>query len=462
MMADLTGIPFDHYQRYAAAAAIVQSLEPLVGTVIEVGANRQRLLGEFLPQARVLYTDIEAQEGLDDFVVADAAALPFGDRVFEAVVSLDVLEHIPPAARASAVAEMARVAGRIVVIGCPIDLPATHAAERAADAVWRGYFNASYPWLEEHQTYGLVDPLQVEEQLVRAGMRVVRLGQGDAGLWSDLMGAHFVKEAVPELRGMVAAMDRCYNRHVFPFDWAGSAYRQLFVGVRGADEAVAPAKPQGTPETMAKDAAEALRAIASAMHPVAKRVLTAEREWKATAEALRRASESAGEQLRRADASDRRAVELDVELGHALAALNESQARQQEAEGIRDALGARLRSLEERLEETAAQLNREALAHHETGLKLRHEALSAVAQFERAEAADRRTVELQAKLARVHEDLALASRSLELSGERNATLEGDVSRLQLRVHGLERRQRLALYAVAAAAISALAAWLLLR
>ncbi|WP_457095351.1 methyltransferase domain-containing protein [Lysobacter sp. P5_B9] len=462
MKDDLTSIPFDHYQRYATGAAIVQSLEPGAGTVLEVGANRQRLLGAFLPNARVLYTDIEAQEADADFVVADATALPFADHAFDAVISLDVLEHIAPAARASAVAEMARVAGRLVVIGCPIDQPVTRAVERDADSVWREYFKESYPWLEEHQVYGLVDPIQVEAGLKDGGLRVFRFGQGDAGLWAALMGAHFAKEAVPELAGVVAAMDRCYNSCVFPFDWEGDAYRQFFVGVRHAADEVHVAHPALPPAETAREGASGLKAIAAALHPIASRVLTAEREWTSTADALRNMSESAAEQLRRADASDRRAAELHGERDQALAGFERAIAQQHDVE---------------------ARLQQEALAHHETGLKLQEQAHSAVEQFHRAEAADqkaeaadrkalehfhraeaadrkalehfhraeaadRKALGLATELAQSNDDLA----SLRVAHVR---LEADRLRLHERTRVLERRQRWALYATAVAVVAGL-------
>ena len=193
MAGDLTDIPFDHFQRYATAALAISALAKPEASVLEVGANRQRLLGRFLPKARVLYSDVEPQDPADDFVLASATALPFRDRAYDAVVSLDVLEHIPPGLRSLAVGEMARVAARIAVITCPLDTPTTRKAEQQAHDVWRRYFDTPYPWLEEHQEFGLVDPQPVEDALRAAGMAVTRVGHGDARLWTSLMAAHFAK-----------------------------------------------------------------------------------------------------------------------------------------------------------------------------------------------------------------------------------------------------------------------------
>ncbi len=52
-------------------------------------------------------------------VKGDATALPFADASFDLVIALDVLEHMPRAMRAKAVAEALRVAKKRVYVGCP-------------------------------------------------------------------------------------------------------------------------------------------------------------------------------------------------------------------------------------------------------------------------------------------------------------------------------------------------------
>lgn len=472
MKADLSGIPFDHFQRYAGAAKVLRSLGSPVRSILEVGANRQRLLGEFLPDAEVLYTDIEPQQG-PDFVVADATALPFPDGAFEAVVSLDVLEHMPSEVRASAVAEMARVAARVVVIACPVEDPSTHAAEREADSVWRNYFHGSYPWLEEHQTYGLVDVAAVEVAFSRAGLRLQRYGQGDTRLWSALMGAHFVKEAVAEFGGVVAAMDQLYNCSVFPADWNGTPYRQIFVGVRHAADSLSFGMADPPTAEMARVTASALGAIAAAMHPVAERVLSAERGWKDTAAALEQASGALRLEIDRAHAALREAEErlasealAHHQTGLKLLAEARSAVAQSERADSADRRVAELQGelcrLQAALADAGQQLQREALAHHETGMKLVAEARSAVEQFERAEAADRmaaqefeRAEAAEQIAAARFQQLAVATQQLNDLQRAKDEVTEDAMRLQQRVRGLERRQQWALYAAGITAASIL-------
>jgi SAM-dependent methyltransferase len=56
-----------------------------------------------------------------DFAVGDARRLPFRSEAVDTVLSVHVLEHLPPAATLPAVAELCRVARRRVVVAVPLE-----------------------------------------------------------------------------------------------------------------------------------------------------------------------------------------------------------------------------------------------------------------------------------------------------------------------------------------------------
>ena len=282
----LLEIPFDHYQRYGAATHLLQALDLSAPRVLEVGANRQRLLGQFVPGASFLYTDLHAEGDEKDFVVADATALPFPNMSFDAVVSLDVLEHIPAPLRAKAAAEMARVADRAVIVGFPPDQPWVREAEVDANGRWRELFGEDYIWLQEHKEFGLVDSSQIVTVFENAGMTVLRFGQGNAALWSSLMGAHFIKVKFPELEPLVTAVDRLYNSRVFAGDHSDQPYREYCVAVRLQSDAV---RLQENPPFRAEldvEATALLRGVASGLRDLAVRTANSEKEWESTARLL--------------------------------------------------------------------------------------------------------------------------------------------------------------------------------
>lgn len=286
MIPTLLDVPFDHYQRYGAAAHLLKALDLATPRVLEVGANRQRLLGQFLPHASFLYTDLHAEGDEKDFVVADATALPFPDQGFDAVVSLDVLEHIPAPLRTKAAAEMARVAGRAVIVGFPPDQPWVRDAEVDANSRWYELFGEDYVWLQEHKEFGLVDTAEIVAAFEAEGLIVLRFGQGNATLWSSLMGAHFIKVKFPELEPLICAADRLYNSRVFAGDHSDQPYREYCVAVRlEADGAKLRANPPFNAERD-EEATALLGGLAAGLRDIAVRTANSEREWDATARLL--------------------------------------------------------------------------------------------------------------------------------------------------------------------------------
>lgn len=86
-------------------------------------------------------------------VEGDVRALPFADRAFDVVVALDVLEHVAPADRATALAELGRVARRRAIVAAPAGAPALEADCGLAAALRR-----PPPWLAEHLEHGFPEP----------------------------------------------------------------------------------------------------------------------------------------------------------------------------------------------------------------------------------------------------------------------------------------------------------------
>lgn len=350
MKTELDAIPFDHYQRYATSARLIEALGGEVASVLEVGANRQRLLAKFLPDVRFVFSDLmplpEMEEG---FVQADATALPFADMEFDATVCLDVIEHMPVEVRTKAISEMVRVSRRVVVVAFPVDQPWVHEAEARANHSWKHYFGSAYPWLEEHQEFGLVDGDQIESAFRDAGVQVMRFGHADAHVWSGLMGAHFTKEKLPELAGLVAATDRLYNTSVFAGDRGEGCYREFFVAAR-SEEDLERIRKEGMFRSGRDESAMAfLAGLAQAVQPIADRTLRAEAGWAETAEHARRVEAGWAE-------TAEHARQLESSLEQVTQRIEQAEADSTEARREWGVTAARVRELEQQVHDVTASL----------------------------------------------------------------------------------------------------------
>jgi SAM-dependent methyltransferase len=124
----------DTYLRYHTIDRELQSAG-VRGRVLEVGCGSWGLAA-WHPRLSVIGVDMRfAEARVANLIplVADATRLPFPDGAFEAVVSSDMLEHIPPVNRRAAVEELIRVASRILVLGVPVGARAARQDQEMAD-----------------------------------------------------------------------------------------------------------------------------------------------------------------------------------------------------------------------------------------------------------------------------------------------------------------------------------------
>jgi SAM-dependent methyltransferase len=223
-----TGLPFDLYQRYRQAADICRVLEP--ASVLDVGGyigdadGHLAVSGDFLagsPAVPIVTTDSRPCDQ-PHHVPADALRQPFEDASFDLVLSLDVLEHIPPERREDFLREIDRLAARWILLGAPFRTEAVEAVERRlTEGLMR-----EHRFLEEHRLLGLPEPSLVRDFF--DGRRIWEFPNGYLPSWLELqlLTQHFF-----ELRdyGTIAGFNRYCNTRRYPRDLREPAYRKLFL-----------------------------------------------------------------------------------------------------------------------------------------------------------------------------------------------------------------------------------------
>jgi SAM-dependent methyltransferase len=159
----------DTWQRHAIVARL---LGRDATRVLDAGGVPGRL-GAHLRGAEV----VTANPTPPADVVYDGARLPFADGAFDAVTSLDVLEHIPRAERPAHVAEVVRAARARVVLCCPLGTPEHVAAERQVAEWYAELAGERHPFLDEHVAHGL--PTEPELRDLAAGLDASLAFHGD-------------------------------------------------------------------------------------------------------------------------------------------------------------------------------------------------------------------------------------------------------------------------------------------
>lgn len=166
-------IDHDQFLRYSTVAL---QLDRMLGhianrrvRILEVGPNVLNMLPRFLDPDRieVIRCDImRPEDDGDDFVLIEKnKPLPFPDNAFDAVVSLEVLEHIPGPERGAFLSECLRVASQGMIITCPNGVPEVAECERVARDAYYERHDTSHPFLGEHVEFGLPRESEVREIL---------------------------------------------------------------------------------------------------------------------------------------------------------------------------------------------------------------------------------------------------------------------------------------------------------
>ena len=225
------GLPFDLFQRYQLAGAISEVLCP--GSILDVGGVLGDIGGHlasssdfFGAERNVVSTDLRHCDH-PGHEIADGGLQPFQDQSFDLVVSMDVLEHLPPADRESYLAELRRVARLWIIVAAPINDPAVQKAEETlGDSLLAGH-----AFLAEHAQMGLPRAREVSRSFETAGWNVVEMSNGYLPYWLLAQALTQVLFAGRDFETW-RHFNRLYSRHFYPHDQQEPAYRRFWVASR--------------------------------------------------------------------------------------------------------------------------------------------------------------------------------------------------------------------------------------
>jgi hypothetical protein len=258
----LLELPFDQYQRYQVASALLLSLGLASDTrVVDVG-GAPGFVEDFLPGCETVVVDVEGTHN-GRLVYASGARLPFGDAMFDAVLALDTLEHVPPEMRDAFLEELRRV-GDVVILSAPFADPNVELAETALMEFVNVRLGVEFPTLAEHSTNGLPDLSATVKAFDADGWATATLPSGYLPRWLGAMLVHH--ELLASGVGELSKLHAYYNATVSPFDCREPAYRHVVLAARElALDVLADATSALQVEGDTKQGEAALNSIASAV-----------------------------------------------------------------------------------------------------------------------------------------------------------------------------------------------------
>lgn len=259
-----TWTSFDRYSRYGAITRCLRAtLGPGTHRVLDIGdsAGYLRIFDDNLVVTALDLSLTPAPLSGTSRVQGDGTSLPFPDQSFDAVVSSDVLEHVPQPQRSAFLAELHRVTRDLMVVAAPFDTTGVAGVEELVRRYALLATSLPQEQLDEHRDNVLPDLGETQEVVRELFGAATVIGNGNLQDWLVMMLLKHQLMGRPALQPLLDGADVAYNLTLAPRDAVGPYYRHLVAARRAG--AVDPGKPPDD-RGAALDPAVVLGAIVSA------------------------------------------------------------------------------------------------------------------------------------------------------------------------------------------------------
>ncbi len=219
-------LPFDQYQRYKIIQEVIEAIRSVSPMrVLDVGGS-PGTLRHFLDSDQAVIVDLDA---IGSDVCASGLTLPFDDDTFDAVVSSDTLEHVPPDVRQGFLEELMRVSKSWLVIGAPFDDPQVVEAEELMAALMQARYEEVHHCLQEHRTHGLPSLDDTLTLLRASGYETLVLHNGYLYNWLVGLSVFWLLQWRFRDANLSGKVNAFYNAHFYEEDNREPSYRKVIV-----------------------------------------------------------------------------------------------------------------------------------------------------------------------------------------------------------------------------------------
>ncbi len=217
-------LPFDMFQRYMLTKEIIDAVKGIRNAAILDVGGHPGVISDFLPMDETYVIDLKVCRKRN-FIRADCQFLPFRSRVFDAVTSIDVLDHLPKGKRLPVLYELLRVSRRFVAIAAPFD---SEDVRRAEDTLYDYVVNVlrrEDENLREHAMYGLPNLNELRNFLDSQKLVHLEFSNGFLSSWLPMQMLNF-RISSPEVYQRV---NQLYNFAFYQYDNLEPSYRKIIL-----------------------------------------------------------------------------------------------------------------------------------------------------------------------------------------------------------------------------------------
>jgi len=228
---------FDQYSRYKACADLLRQVGLEAGsTILDVGSGPECLFGQFVHENAITYVDPLIPSGsAPGLIHGNVFTTELDGMIFDHVIAVDVLEHVPPERRHAFLTRLSSLCGKTLILGFPsVDACDAAGTDKTIDDLYMSVTGHDYPWLEEHRNFGLPSLAGTLKRLGSQGWHCQTIGHGHAPWLRELLGFVVCALDRPDMLPIVEALSYRFNNELYPYDFRAPFYRHFIVATRTA------------------------------------------------------------------------------------------------------------------------------------------------------------------------------------------------------------------------------------
>lgn len=182
----------NRFDRYSFAVNEIKKMESNL-SVLDMGAGGEGIsyFSNLLEKCEFFLFDIkkDAFKGLRNkqAIIGDGCRLPFKDKAFDVVVSIDAVEHIPKFIRHSLYTELQRVCKKRLIITCPLQSKDGVFQGRKYDVIFQHFYEQAHGTKEPNTAQHIASNHPTLDEINRELRNPVIRGYKNCDAWLKYM-----------------------------------------------------------------------------------------------------------------------------------------------------------------------------------------------------------------------------------------------------------------------------------